>query len=262
MLKKVQILNVGITNETEDKILEYIFSVAQKGKEKCMIVTPNPEMLVYASKHLSYKEKLNKASVALPDGVGLFIAAGLLGHKLQERIPGVDFMEAVCLKASKKPVSIGLLGGRKGVARRAADCLAGRYPGLKVRWVGEEWENTRHGEKLMQFDRDKGDIKPYISSHDPIDILFVAYGVPKQENWIYEHLDKLPVKIAMGVGGAFDYISGDVIRAPFMIRAIGMEWLFRLVRQPWRIKRQLALLEFVYLLLRETLSEPKTNSKK
>jgi N-acetylglucosaminyldiphosphoundecaprenol N-acetyl-beta-D-mannosaminyltransferase len=250
MLKKIQILDVGITNETTDKISEYIFDVAKKGKEKCFIVTPNPEMLVYASKHSSFKETLNKANIALPDGVGVFIAAGLLGHKLQERVPGVDFMEELCRKASKRPVSIGFLGGRRGVARRTADCLAKRYPGLKVRWVGEEWDNTRHDKKVMQSDVEKGDIKPYISSHDPIDILFVAYGFPKQENWIAEHLDKLPVKVAMGVGGAFDYVSGDVVRAPFMIRAVGFEWLFRLIRQPWRFKRQLALLEFVYLLLR------------
>jgi N-acetylglucosaminyldiphosphoundecaprenol N-acetyl-beta-D-mannosaminyltransferase len=257
MLKKIQILNVGITNETTEKILEYIFSSIRKGEEKQYIVTPNPEMLVYASKHSSFKEILNRATIALPDGVGVFIAAGLLGHKLQERIPGVDFMEELCRKATEKPVSIGFLGGKRGVARRAADCLARRYPGLKVRWVGEEWENVRHEKKMIQFDVEKGDIKPYISKHDPIDILFVAFGAPKQERWIFEHLDELPVRIAMGVGGSFDYVSGDVVRAPFMIRAIGMEWLFRLIRQPWRIKRQLALFEFVYLLLQESSHKKK-----
>lgn len=251
MLKKIKILGVGITNETEDSILEYIFDVILKGKEKAIIVTPNPEILVYASKHPSYKEKLNKATIALPDGAGLFIASGLLGDKLKERIPGVDFMETLCRKAQGKPVSIGFIGGRRGVARRTADCLALRYPGLKVRWVGEEWETVRHDDALIQSDRDKTEIKPHISAHDPIDILFVAYGFPKQEEWIAEHLAKLPVRVAMGVGGAFDYISGDVLRAPFMIRAVGMEWLFRLIRQPWRIKRQVSLIQFIWLFIKE-----------
>ena len=257
MLKKIKILGVGITNETEEKILEYIFDVVLKGKEKAAIVTPNPEILVYASKHSSFRVLLNKATIALPDGAGLFIASGLLGHKLKERIPGVDFMETLCRKAQGKPVSIGFLGGRRGVARRTADCLAKRYPGLKVRWVGEEWETSKHKDVLIQSDRDKTEIKPRISAHDPIDILFVAYGFPKQEEWIAANLHKLPVRVAMGVGGAFDYISGDVLRAPFMIRAVGMEWLFRLVRQPWRIKRQLSLFEFVYLLGKATLSSAK-----
>jgi len=84
-----------------------------------------------------------------------------------------------------------------------------------------------------------------------VDILFVAYGFPKQEEWIAKNLPKLPVKAAMGVGGAFDYISGNVSRAPFFVRAIGLEWLFRLIRQPWRIKRQLRLATFILLVIKE-----------
>ena len=86
-----------------------------------------------------------------------------------------------------------------------------------------------------------------------MDILFVAFGFPKQEQWIAENLDKIPVKVAMGVGGAFDYISGNVPRSPVFIRKLGLEWLFRLIIQPWRLKRQLALFKFIYLVLREKL---------
>lgn len=87
-----------------------------------------------------------------------------------------------------------------------------------------------------------------------VDILFVAFGSPKQEIWIYENLDKLPVKVAIGVGGAFDFLSGKIKRAPFWIRKAGLEWLFRLINQPWRIKRQLALIKFVILILKEKLT--------
>ena len=87
-----------------------------------------------------------------------------------------------------------------------------------------------------------------------IDILFVAFGVPKQEEWIYENLGKIPVKAAMGVGGAFDYISGTVTRAPYVVRVMGFEWLFRLLKQPWRWKRQMALLEFILLVFKQKLT--------
>lgn len=91
-----------------------------------------------------------------------------------------------------------------------------------------------------------------------IDILFVAFGAPKQEMWISKNLNKIPVKIAIGVGGAFDYISGKTLRAPGFIRNIGLEWLFRLIAQPWRIKRQLALLEFIWLVIKEKLKKIET----
>ncbi len=87
-----------------------------------------------------------------------------------------------------------------------------------------------------------------------IDILFVAFGFPKQEEWIAKNLASLPVIAAMGVGGAFDYLSGEVVRAPRFIRRIGFEWLFRLVKQPWRLKRQKALLVFIWLVVRQRLS--------
>lgn len=252
-LKSVPILGVNITNDTTENICHYVFDRLHASKEKWYVVTPNPEMLVYANKHASFKKILNGAGVALPDGVGVFVIAGLMGNKLKERIPGVDFLEELCKKASGKPVSIGFLGGGPGVARLTAECLLTRYPGIKVRWVGEEWINVRHEKQVIHSDIDDKNQMPYVSPHDPIDILFVAFGAPKQEKWIAQNLPHLPVKMAMGVGGSFDYISGNVVRAPFMIRAIGFEWLFRLIVQPWRIKRQLALLQFIWLSFRAAL---------
>ena len=87
-----------------------------------------------------------------------------------------------------------------------------------------------------------------------VDILFVAFGSPKQEIWIADNLNKIPAKVVVGVGGSFDFISGKVPRAPKFVRNLGLEWLFRLIIQPWRIKRQLSLLEFIYLVIREKLT--------
>ena len=174
---------------------------------------------------------LNEASICLCDGVGLYMGAQLLGTPIKERIAGVDFMKNLCEKAAKEGLTTGFLGGRDGVAEMTAECLREKYPGLRVHFTGGEWDVRRFPKQ-------------------GVDILFVAYGFPKQERWIHENLPILPVKVAMGVGGAFDYISGRVVRAPFFVRAVGFEWLFRLIRQPWRIRRQLQLLIFLWLVLK------------
>ncbi len=259
MLKAHKLLGVSITNEPSDEILEYVYDHMKTARHKLFITTPNPEILVYAHKHPEYKRLLNQANLSLPDGVGVFIASGLLGHKLEERIPGVDFMEELCRRADGKAVSIGLLGGKSGIAKRTAECLKKKYPWIKIAFASSEWPEELFDLKFAKPSETKAtevfesmfNIPPSKENSQTIDVLFVAYGFPKQEEWIYSNLDRLPIKAAMGVGGAFDYISGEVLRAPYIIRAIGFEWLFRLIRQPWRIKRQLSLLEFIWLIVKE-----------
>ncbi len=232
------LLGVGITNATKDEILKYIITSLEKADDSYYIVTPNPEILVYANKHPQFKAVLNNARLGLPDGIGVTMAGRILGKHFYERITGVDFMELLCKEVSEKPITVGFLGGRGGVAEKTAECLRQKYSGLKAVFVGEEWKKTE------------------------VDILFVAYGFPKQEEWMAEHIVKIPVKVIMGVGGSFDYISGSVMRAPLLIRSIGFEWLFRLLMQPWRIKRQFVLLQFCLLVLREKLSNNKSDEKR
>ena len=176
MLRKTKILGVGITNETTSKILEYVCQQVTEGKRKMLIVTPNPEMLVYAYYHPSFKKILNEADLALHDGVGLTVASKILGSRLSDRITGTDFIDAVCRYAGESklftrenPMSIGFLGGRGKVAELTADCLQQRYPHVKVHFAGEAWK------------------QPCEMLH----ILFVAYGVPKQEKWIYANLSHI-----------------------------------------------------------------------
>lgn len=255
MLNSIKLLNIKITNEKTEIVLEYLLEALKNSAQKLFIVTPNPEIIVYAHAHSDYKDKLNSADVALPDGAGVFIAAGLLGHRLKERIPGIDFMETVCEKVNGKPVSIGLLGGRPGVAELTAERLLLRYPKLNIVYVSEEWSREGFFWRSKQGEK-RGETKRFALSANPsagIDILFVAYGFPKQEEWIFANLPTLPVKIAMGVGGSFDYISGAVRRAPYLLRSMGLEWLFRLIRQPWRMKRQLALGVFIWLVMKEKI---------
>lgn len=249
MLKKNFVLGVGVTCEREDSILEYILWSLKSRTEKYFIVTPNPEIVVYANSHEKYKKILNEARIALPDGVGVFLASGILGHRLQARITGVDFMEEICKRSVNQPITVGFLGGGPGVAKRTADCLKRKYPWVKVVFAGEEWRMRGVMDHELRVRKKEEGRKG--QREDEMDILFVAFGAPKQEEWIYEHLEKLPAKVVMGVGGAFDYVSGNVRRAPFMIRAVGFEWLFRLVMQNWRWRRQLALPKFAWMVLRE-----------
>ena len=234
-LVKKEILGIGITDTTLEDVSEYIIDQVRNSRQKRFVVTPNPEMIVYASSHHDVKKILQEADVAICDGVGLFLAAHFLGIPLKERITGVDLMLRLCKEASEEGLSIGFLGGRAGVAERTAECLREKHKNLNVRFTGSDW-----------------DVKRFPKSG--VDLLFVAYGFPKQERWIAENLPILPVKMAMGVGGAFDHVSGEVRRAPFFVRAIGLEWAFRLLSQPWRYKRQLKLATFIWLVAKARFS--------
>lgn len=262
MLEKKIILGVGITNSTTEEVLEYIITGLKRSAKKYYIVTPNPEILVLASRDFKYKDILNRAKIAVNDSIGVTIAGKILSKPLKERLTGVDLLESLCRKAAEKPITVGFLGGKDGVAEKTAECLVKKYPGLKVAFAGEEWpqEVTDLNERFKIYDlRFKKKREKFINhqsliiNQPTIDILFIAFGAPKQEKWIYENLNKIPVKVSIGVGGAFDYISGKVPRAPLIIRKIGLEWLFRLLVEPWRLKRQIELLEFAFLVLKEKL---------
>lgn len=223
-MEKIFVLGIGVSNVTTYEALEFIVKGLEEKAKKLVVFTPNPEIIMFAQKGKRFKMILNSADLALPDGVGVMWAAKMLGKQLAERITGVDFMEMLCEKAAKRGFTIGLIGGGPKIAERAAECLRLRYPGLKIVFVSQEWSEDRFN----------------------IDILFVAFGFPKQERWIHDHLYSIPVRVAMAVGGSFDYLSGRVPRAPQIVRDIGLEWLFRLITQPWRLRRQLALLSFIY----------------
>lgn len=294
MVSKKNILGVDITDASKAEVLEYIIKNLEKKGKKQYFVTPNPEFLVLANKDKTFRTILNQADLALADGIGVLIAGNLLGKGLKSRFTGVDLVKSVCEKVAEKPITVGFLGGGPHIAEQTAECLLKNYPGLKIAFVGEEWEgessirsldaslepsgNTSiksenissspddsfckniSGDLLKsssregsRFQKNNSAMKQF--NQKTIDILFVAFGAPKQEYWISKNLDKIPVKIAVGVGGAFDYISGKVPRAPGFVRTIGLEWLFRLVVQPWRLKRQLSLMEFAYLVLKEKLKK-------
>lgn len=236
MKKSANILKISFNTDSKDDILKYIITGLKSFHHKTVIVTPNPELVVLAHHDTQYRTVLNSAHISLPDGIGIVWASNVLNKGIRQRITGVDFMKSLCEKVSdltdkgsEKIVTVGLFGADDGVAVRTAECLQKMYSGINIVYASH--------------------VPP--SHKVPIDILFVALGSPKQEEWIYKNIDNLQVKVIMGVGGAFDMISGKVRRAPLLFQRIGMEWFWRLLIQPWRIKRQLKLIEFVWLVLLE-----------
>lgn len=276
-LKEKELFHIRIIDESEDDVLEYVFSSLKTPSKKLSIFTPNPEIIVKAHTDHKYRDVLNSGSILLPDGAGLILSSWILGNPLMHRITGVDFMYklvgSIAQSDLAKTMTVGFLGAKPGVALQTAECLQRVFPALRVGFVGEEWErgvyipedlqqkiaesafgNQQELEKaIAEQHSGKPDQKSNSKLQSPqkIDVLFVAFGAPKQEKWIHEFLPKIPVRVAMGVGGSFDYISGQVTRAPFIVRFLGFEWLYRLIKEPWRWKRQLALLTFIRLTVQE-----------
>jgi len=246
MENKIFLLGVGLNDLRINDVLELIIKGLVKNEKKYYVVTPNPEILVLANNDPSYKKVINSARLALPDGIGVMIASRVFSKPLRERIHGVDLMEKLCKGVSKRPITVGFLGAGHNVAELTAECLREKYPGLKVVFTGQEWDFS--GSAVGRDYQSSIPIKSEPIINHGIDILFVAFGSPKQEIWISENLSKLPVKVAIGVGGAFDFVSGKVRRAPVFVRKLGLEWLFRLIIEPWRIKRQLRLIKFIILV--------------
>lgn len=247
-MSKVEILGVKIDNLSLQEILEKA-SQFLTSKNQYYIITPNPEFLVAAQKDKNFQEILNYADIAIADGVGLIYAAKFLGQRLQ-RVTGVDLMWCLCELAEQNKYSVYLLGSAGGIAEKATEILKENFSNLKI--VGAE-----SGGEVSEDGKEMADSKiiDKINRAKP-KILFVAFGAGKQEKWIFHHLDKLSsVKIAMGVGGALDYISGQVARAPEVIRNLGLEWLYRLFTEPRRWKRIFkAVIVFPLLVLKQKLT--------
>lgn len=253
--RQIDIFGVRVDKVDIDQALEMIKKWLKDPRpKKYFITTPNVEFVMLAQKDLEFKQVLSKADLAIPDSARfgwtdkmmkrppsfsqiLYWPRFLIKDKEFPVVTGTDLMEKLVKLSGDWAFTVGFLGGRGGVAKRAADCLKKTYPKSRIVFIQDGLEIGHNGEVISPVNGLK---------IPPLDILFVAFGQGKQEKWIYKNLSNLPVKIAMGVGGAFDYLSGSVARAPLFLRKLGLEWLFRLCKEPWRFKRQLVLLEYIY----------------
>ena len=206
------------------------------------ICTTNPEFIIEARRNPAFAAVLRRADLRVPDGMGLLWAARLMGVSLRERVTGSDGIYRICERAARHGWRVFLLGAAPGIADRAGSILEAHYPGLNV-------SGTHSG---SPSDGDWPAIHRQLEATSP-DIVFVAFGHPKQDLWIDQHRAALPATVAIGVGGAFDFVAGVTARAPRWMQRAGLEWLYRLIRQPWRIWRMLAIPQFMVLVLRQWL---------
>ncbi len=230
----VDFSGVQVDNVTLDEAVARVEMFIASGKSH-LIVTPNPEMIVAAQDDEELRETVNKADLRPPDGISMVVVSRILGTPLKERVSGIDLMMKLIEVSAIKGYSIFLLGSAPGVAEDAAENLINNYPGLKI-------AGTHDG-----YFRDDSEVVPKIVEAEP-DLLFAGLGAGRQEKWLNHHLAELKT-VGMGIGGSLDVISGRKKRAPGWIRALYIEWLYRLITEPQRWKRQLALPKFLYLTL-------------
>jgi N-acetylglucosaminyldiphosphoundecaprenol N-acetyl-beta-D-mannosaminyltransferase len=202
------------------------------------IVTVNTEFVMAAQKNIEFRQTINNAALVVADGIGVVWATRFVGFPTPERITGTDMLVALAKRCAERGYRLYLLGAAPGVAEQTGVCLQALAPGLQI-------AGTYAG-------------TPALAEEDAIierihaantDVLCVAYGAPSQELWIYRNLPRLPAAVAIGVGGAYDFLSGRQRRAPRAMQRIGLEWLYRLYREPWRWKRMLAIPRFMLLIL-------------
>lgn len=238
------VLGVRVDSLSKAQILEKA-GFFLSGNKSHKIYTPNPEMLVKAQRDHDFRKILNSSDINLCDGFGLSIFSGA------PRFSGVDFMLELCQLAEKEGNSIYLLGsGSDFVVAKTVDKLQEKFP--KINIVG--FDKGPDIDEIKIVREEGSETLQNIINASP-DILFVAFGMGKQEKWIDKNLHKIPsVKIAVGVGGSFDFVSGLIQRAPCSMRNIGLEWLYRLYKQPKRFLRIVnAVLIFSFLAIKEKI---------
>lgn len=202
----------------------------------CVAFTPNAVMLHACRKDPHHAALLNRSTLSLPDGAGVLRASQKTGRPLRERVAGIDFGEGVLREASRQGLRVFLLGGEVGVAQAAAEKLCVRYPGLKICGSYHGYFQKTGAENRRVLDAIRA---------ARADILFVCFGFPRQEEWILENLPSLKdLRLIAGLGGSLDVWSGKLRRAPKFFIDHGLEWAWRMAREPRRLKNLPALLSF------------------
>lgn len=245
---RVTIAGVPVDVLTREDAAAWVVQRALAGEPPGYVVTPNAHHVALLRDSERFRGAYAGAALSVPDGVSLVWASRLLGVPLPERVAGVDLFEDVCAAAAGTGIRIFLLGGRRGAADGAARVMHGLYPGLEIAGTC----CPPHGFERDPAERER--VARAIRAAAP-HVLFVALGAPKQEVWLQENLAALGVPVGLGVGAAFDLVSGQVPRAPRWMRGAGLEWLFRLAVEPRRLWKRYAVTNtrFVALVLRQRI---------
>ena len=231
-----KILNFKIFNKDKNALMTYI-----ENFEKVNIVSGNPEILFNGLNDPMLKENFNdKTSIIIPDGVGTVIASKLLKEPVKEKIAGIDVVREVLIKANLEEKSIYLLGAKQETLEKCIENIEIEFPKLKVAGFHNGFFDLNNCDDIIK------DIKvcePWA--------IFVAMGSPRQEIFIKKVIDDLNTHIFMGVGGVFDIFAGELKRAPKWMLSLGLEWLYRVIKEPFRVKRLIVIPKFLLLVLRK-----------
>jgi N-acetylglucosaminyldiphosphoundecaprenol N-acetyl-beta-D-mannosaminyltransferase len=238
-----RILGTPVDDVTREEALTRIAAMIASGRPH-HVVTPNPEFVMRARRDPAFRRVLEAADLAPADGVGLRWAGRLLGQPLRAVVPGIDLVEGLAVPGAGLGQRWFLLGAAEGVAAAAGAALAERYPGLVIAGSFSGHPAAAYDDPLCRR----------IEQAAPLEVLLVAYGAPDQELWIARNQPRLGIPVAIGVGGAFNFLAGHSPRPPALVKRLQLIWLFRLMTEPWRWRRQAVLPPFAALVVREAVA--------
>ncbi len=234
--RRIDVLGVSIHDVNHREALDALVGFIESGGSH-RVVTPNPEIVMVARRDPGFRKILNASDLSIPDGIGLMFAALMEGNRFRQHVRGTDLVLALAERSASAGWRWFLLGAADGVAAEAGAALMERFPGLQVVGAMAGAPDPIGDEAARQAIRDAG----------PVHVLLVAYGAPQQERWIARNQDVTGVPVQIGVGGVLNFFSGRSPRAPMIFRRLELEWAYRLVTEPWRWRRQLALPAFAMI---------------
>jgi N-acetylglucosaminyldiphosphoundecaprenol N-acetyl-beta-D-mannosaminyltransferase len=231
-------MGVPIHDVTHDETIAWVRRWIREGARAKVISTVNPEFLMQARMDKQFRAVLQRTALCVPDGVGVLWAGRRRGVRLRERVAGSDLVPSLAAHAARYGWRVFFLGAAPGVAEKTASILQQRHPRLLV-------AGCYAGSPVLA---EEDEIVARIRA-SRAEMVFVAYGAPKQNIWLDRNLARTEAAVGIGVGGAFDFITGRAQRAPLWVQRMGLEWLHRLICEPWRWQRQLVLPQFALLVL-------------
>lgn len=234
-----KILGVPFNNMSAVEAVEMAL-VCLESDSKSMIFTPNPEMVMLAQKDAEFMQVLNSSTVNIPDGIGIVYGSKFTSNPIAERVAGYDLVQSVFERIKTTRRTVYFFGGAPGVAEAAKEAMEKKHRGLNIVGVANGYFDEAREKEIIE---EINELRP--------DLLLVGIGFPKQEKWIYNNLNNLNVRLAIGVGGSFDVMSGAVKRAPRIFIRLGLEWFHRLITQPSRFVRMLQLPLFMLEVIKD-----------
>ena len=237
MRKVVNIAGINIDDITMSQAIERVYEFIASG-ENHAIYTPNAEIMMEGITSKELNSILNDADMLVADGAGVVLASKILGQKVAEKVSGFDLVKNLLISSKERPIKFFLFGGKPGIPEAAKSNINRDYPGAEVVGLRDGYFKQEEIPSIIEQINNSG-----------AEVLLVCLGAPKQEEWIEKNKDQLKVKVSIGVGGTMDVLAGNVKLAPDFFRNNGLEWMYRLYKEPWRFKRMLRLPKFILYIL-------------